>query len=404
MKLGTFPHLIIFMTILFIVYDTYNKLHKVRTNEHFEFKEHQPHTFRECIPNRYILIDRSLVPYDNIVSLHRQLPEAILILKEYQGNQEKMAMDVRRLVQSNGEGQYMYIHQPVPNEYILTFKTNMLTEFCSIGHTKDIQETTKFNTTPNTDDYMFIIYLLKRREHILKKVVPTFPKDKTIVLYPGFPKYKLYSTQLQKELISRNLIHRNSKFLESIRNKNKHANAYSGKIACHLSHCLVAQMYLNMKTSGTCAIFEDDIVVHPKIKITNGSQYYINVASNILMKDKGIDIVFLGMCWEECAKMKLDKKYNNAEYNLKDVKIFEAYRPLCRHAYMLNNPGAHKMLKYLLPMQNYPGDNLLSRTIKFKQISARSMVPQIYIQNRNEMGTNLGNNGYHVPICKIYHK
>jgi hypothetical protein len=103
--------------------------------------------------------------------------------------------------------------------------------------------------------------------------------------------------------------------------------------------------------------------------------------NNMQKIDKDWDIIFFGMCWEICNKVKkIDKK-----------NLYKLYSPKCRHAYGLSRKGAEKILKYTVPMVNN-GDIMYAENIKQNKMQAYGIYKPIFYQNRNEYGSNLGNN------------
>lgn len=164
-----------------------------------------------------------------------------------------------------------------------------------------------------------------------------------------------------EKLVKNNFV--SSNFLS---NKNK------GRIACHYSQIKLLQDFIK-SNDNTIFIFEDDISLNVPKKY-----------KNIIDKNMGSipndwDIVYFGRCWDNCSKMEYIQN-----------KLYKVFSPKCRHAYGLTKKGAMKILKYTLPMTNN-GDNMYSNNIKNGNIIAYAIHPCIFNQNREYLGSNIGN-------------
>ena len=154
-------------------------------------------------------------------------------------------------------------------------------------------------------------------------------------------------------------------------------NQNNGRIACHYSHIMVLKYFLKSNKKN-CIIFEDDI---KKIDFDTFKSKHQNILIESLNKlPKDYDILYFGRCWDDC------KKQNYLTNNL--VKVNS---PKCRHSYAVSRKGAQKIIKYSLPMRRYAGDTIIARLITKGLISAYSITPPIFFQNRSQLGSNLNN-------------
>lgn len=182
-----------------------------------------------------------------------------------------------------------------------------------------------------------------------------------------------------EELVENNFV--SSKYLSD---KNK------GRVACHYSQIKLLQKFVN-SNDNTIFIFEDDI----SSNVTNNYKNIIDDTMKNIPNDW--DIVFFGRCWDNCNKM--DYIQN---------KLYRVYSPKCRHAYGLTKKGAEKILKYTLPMINN-GDVMYSNNIKNGNIIAYAIHPCIFNQNRENLGSNIGNdinftNKFKMKMRKLLNK
>lgn len=91
------------------------------------------------------------------------------------------------------------------------------------------------------------------------------------------------------------------------------------------------------------------------------------------------DIVYFGRCFDNCNLMEKIKG-----------NLYKVFSPKCRHAYGLTKKGAMKILKYTLPMTKN-GDVMYSNNIKNGNIIAYAIHHCIFNQNREKLGSNIGN-------------
>jgi GR25 family glycosyltransferase involved in LPS biosynthesis len=147
----------------------------------------------------------------------------------------------------------------------------------------------------------------------------------------------------------------------------------NGQIACHQSHITVLKIFLQ-SSDKNCLIFEDDL------KYPNFNIKYNDRIKNIMESlPDDYDIIYFGRCWDKCSK--------NISLNSYLVKC---YIPQCRHSYGVTRKGAEKIINYTRNLLK-PGDYTISRLIKKGVIIAYGSKPSIFIQNRERLGSNLGN-------------
>jgi GR25 family glycosyltransferase involved in LPS biosynthesis len=153
-----------------------------------------------------------------------------------------------------------------------------------------------------------------------------------------------------------------------------------GRIACHLSQIKLIKEFIKSNDKNIF-IFEDDIA---RYKHKNYKSIIDDSMNNI---PDDWDIVFFGRCHDNCNK-KIEIKNN----------LYKVHSPKCRHAYGLSRKGAKKILQYTVPMVNN-GDVMYSSNIKSGNIIAYAIHPSIFSQNRDELGSNIGN-GYKNNVIK----
>lgn len=154
-----------------------------------------------------------------------------------------------------------------------------------------------------------------------------------------------------------------------------------GRIACHLGHLKILDLFLN-SSAKYALIFEDDLSLTPG-KIYEQRRKLRTILDNI---PKDAEIVYLSYCHELCD---LTQPYND---------IFtHAVRPLCRHIYLVSRKGARIILDRTLPMYN-TGDKMVGNLIATNQLNGYLVNPEWFSlnQKRRQTGdfkTNLNNHG-----------
>ena len=234
---------------------------------------------------------------------------------------------------------------------------------------KDTMADVSLNSSINdVIDSVYIIAIPKRKSYMER-----------VLRYYGvkgeFIETIMKDTLDKKQLVNQNLLHYDHENQEKIfKKKEAHFSGLNtGRIACHLSHMKALKTFLKSDHQN-CLIFEDDI------KMSNKKKVITKFIETINSLPKGWEYANMGRCWDTCSK---DKKVN--DYVVRSV------RPLCRHAYVVNRTGANKILNYCLPMRGYPGDHHYAEMVHKKLLNAFSSKEQIFYQNRETLGTNLGN-------------
>ena len=222
----------------------------------------------------------------------------------------------------------------------------------------------------NVVDNVYVIAIPKRINY-MKKVMKHYG------LRGEFIKTVMKNKLNTEDLINRNLLHPSYLMMEKNFKADKpwYTGLSMGRIACHLSHMKALKTFLN-STNKTCLIFEDDIKMLDKNKTIN------NFIESFRLLPKHWEYVNLGRCFDNCATQTV---YNN--------RIVKSVSSLCRHAYIVNRSGAKKILDYCLPMKGYPGDHHYAEMVEKNLINGYSTKEQIFFQNREELGTTLGNKG-----------
>lgn len=148
----------------------------------------------------------------------------------------------------------------------------------------------------------------------------------------------------------------------------------TGRVACHYSHLNILKKFLQTDEER-CIIFEDDL-------ISNYKKYQLIDNLNKLMNNLPIDcgIFYIGYCWENCDKtIRINEYYSESSF------------PLCRHAYSVNREAANKIINNTSIMYDN-GDRMIANLIKNKKFkSYLSNYPNLFNQNRENLGSFLGN-------------
>lgn len=150
----------------------------------------------------------------------------------------------------------------------------------------------------------------------------------------------------------------------------------NGRIACHLSHLSVIRRFLEDPYSDTILIFEDDLLDNKGKDLQIVKDTIKNVMNNI---PSDWDLVYFGKCWDLCDDSIKINDYVNKSY------------PLCRHGYGVSKKGASKILEYCLPIINKNGDVHIRDLSKEGKLNIYTPNINIFEQNRDTFGTNLGN-------------
>ena len=218
---------------------------------------------------------------------------------------------------------------------------------------------------------VYVLFVPKREDYI-KKVMKNLHLNPTYIQGPDKDKLAIegYQSLIKKGLISQKWIDR------YVKDGYQYDKIPYGRIACHLGHINILKTFLK-SNKEYALIFEDDIYVNGQDYKKNNNE--INKIAKKLPKDG--DIFYLGYCWEYCNKSVRKSYY----FDL-------AFKPLCRHIYIVNKKAAKAIIDKTLPMTN-SGDQMISNLIKNKDIKGYTVNPDILNirQNRDNMGSQLGN-------------
>lgn len=226
----------------------------------------------------------------------------------------------------------------------------------------------------NTIHSVYSIVLPERLEHVNKFLKQSGINNANLL--KAFQKSKIPNHS--KDLGNGILV--NNKYLNQKDKNNKYIN--KGRVACHMSHMMILYdfVYETSDDIQTALILEDDIEI-PKKNIIKDIDEFIDKT-----KDLNWDALFLGFCWEY------------QPHFIKDG-VVKLITPRCQHAYIITKKTAKILLEKSLPMIE-PNDEVLAKLISSKQINAFGSDPTIIDQNREEIGSSIGNNN---PLGKYFY-
>jgi len=220
-------------------------------------------------------------------------------------------------------------------------------------------------------DKVYVIALPKRKTHVLKTLdnVGIEPE-----VYDAYLKANVFNDK--DKLI-------NSGFLA------QDFTVSDARIACHYSHIQVLKKFLEDPVAKTCLIFEDDLrTPYTKNELKVIFKSIMNTSSSIPW-----DVINLGRCWDSCA---------NIEYRT-GILVKSPYAK-CRHAYIVSRKGAQIMIDDTQPMKHSPGDEMIAKINLAGGIEYLATRNNIFLQNREVFGSNLGNNNFNSsggpPTCR----
>jgi GR25 family glycosyltransferase involved in LPS biosynthesis len=177
-----------------------------------------------------------------------------------------------------------------------------------------------------------------------------------------------------------------------------HSKLNEGRIACHMSHLKTLRKFLDTPHLKTCTIFEDDIItLFNKSEILDITQSLQEDIVRVCKNDRyDWDILYLSKCLDKCNNIQKLGKY-----------LYDSPYPDCRHAYTVTRRGAQRIINGTSYMDKLPGDEMYRRMIQSGKLKAFSCTPQLFWQNRQQVGimkSNLGNNSLVIPECMPEHK
>ena len=253
---------------------------------------------------------------------------------------------------------YFFIYFLLFVFYILILKKNLML--------KEKYPKTDLIEISNIDVY--VLYIPKRENYIKNIIDRLFLNP---IYVEGINKNELDKEELiRKEYISKDW---------------KESEKFNlSRVACHLGHMKILERFL-LTDKKYALIFEDDI----KVDKCNMNKYRYKINNILLNIPFDADIVYISFCWEHCDKVKY---VNNIFY--------KSYKPLCRHMYLVSNNGARIILENTKKLKA-PGDNTIGALIENKKLVSYNVNPYYFnlIQNRDNLGSNLGNNNMY-KICK----
>ena len=210
----------------------------------------------------------------------------------------------------------------------------------------------------NNDFKCYTLYIPKRYTYIQSEM-------NRVGIIPEYIRGPDKNTLEVNDLIQKNII-KHKWYSDTVNNTNYIKSYNNGRVACHLGHINILKRFLNTNEKFAI-IFEDDI----KFKDINLKNKILKIIENL---PKDIDILYLSYCFEYCDKV---QKIN---------EIFsKAYRPLCRHFYLVSRNGARKIISNTLPMFS-SGDRMIGHLIKNKILNGYIVNPEFLNiqQNRNK--------------------
>jgi len=160
--------------------------------------------------------------------------------------------------------------------------------------------------------------------------------------------------------------------------KNHPKSMSKGRVACHLSHIQVLRDFLN-SNAETCLIFEDD----NSLDFSN-SKINFALAQSLKYLPEDWDILNLSPCWADC-KNRVHLGGNLYKYTTSVA---------CRNAYAVTRKGAKITIEKSLPLGKLSdaGDDTIAELTSQGILKYYSIHPRLFNQNREGLGTTLGNN------------
>ena len=168
----------------------------------------------------------------------------------------------------------------------------------------------------------------------------------------------------------------NKKNMQLIGVLNKHEKFWNqGRIACHLSHCMALQYFLdNPELGPRLTVFEDDVDLGVDRNAFNSFAKNVSKITN----DNKANVNYIGFCREDPESKKMEVAPG----------IIQLRRPYCRHAYSVNRRGAKVLLDNSFP-QVSNGDIHWSKAIANRKLKAFGPKTQIVKQNRQSFNSDI---------------
>lgn len=147
------------------------------------------------------------------------------------------------------------------------------------------------------------------------------------------------------------------------------------RVYCQMSHVKALRAFL-ATDNETAVIFEDDLIFDSGVEGLT-ADFFREVAGKL-----DWNVMYLGYALEHFPKI---------EEVLSGV--YRLFRPVCRHAYVVNRSGADEIIKTSFPMRNN-GDEMMARLVETNLIYAYGPKKLLFNQNRERYGSTLGNTIY----------
>lgn len=247
------------------------------------------------------------------------------------------------------------------NKYIIIYILFLLAVLLFINNED------KYELFSNNNIYDVYVLYVPKREKYIKNIISKLNLNTNINYVQGIDKNDIKPNDLIREnKITKRWYDTRIKPIKYIKSFNK------GRTTCHLGHINILNKFLK-SNSKYALIFEDDININGNYnEISNKINYIIN---NI---PKDADIVYLSYCFEICSRLKKT-----------DDIFIKAYRPLCRHFYLVTKKGAKVIIDKTLPMYS-SGDRMIGELIKKNILNGYIVNPSYLIINqKRNSNTNL---------------
>lgn len=151
------------------------------------------------------------------------------------------------------------------------------------------------------------------------------------------------------------------------------------EISCALSHIILWNI-IAKNSKNRVLIMEDDArTIVGKDKL----EEYLSNLYNQFANNNGIqepDILYLGKCMDNCSEYK--QIYEN---------VYQSFKPLCNHSYVLTKEGARKLLNYAPYSDTI--DMAIRELISKGKITAYVYHPSLFYQDIISHNSNLRNLG-----------
>jgi len=202
-------------------------------------------------------------------------------------------------------------------------------------------------------DRIYVIAVEKRKKYMQKTMAQ-------YGLAPIFFDAVLKETLKPRELIDEGFLHRDHRLVK-------------GQIACHYSHMEVLKLCA-ASTARHCLVFEDD-VAGPAGPVGAYQKVVRHVMRHV---PDDFDVIYLGRCFDYCYRdLPITKR------------LVRAFRPQCRHAYVVSRAGAARIVEWTRPLR-LPGDRTIGTLVANQRLTAYAVTPPLFEQNRKDIRSTVG--------------